>query len=265
MVARHWTKGLLLVSFLAESAMGSTRSRCERDLREGGWTVMMSQKYSEVELAGVLACIVATEGAGTLACLGSFAQDVAQEFGPEIIATTIKHRGEIFTAGNLVFDAGVCERSYTITEWPKIKGFDRYFYLRYKARTQHNPREPLHDPRSQEGLYTAANTVWYSNGQGGYCGFISEEHFNIASGNYAEALRNKVPMSAFDGLQNDGQCRIPLPAGTFKHAGSSRVFYSNGNGAYCRMGHEHDNGVPMFQYGFDITPATSFHYAGNCG
>lgn len=264
MVATHWIKALMILGFLAETATASTRSRCQRDLQQGDWSVIMSQKYSESELTAVIACIVATEGAGAVGCLGSFAQGVIQDFGAEIVAETIRSRGEIFTKGRQVFDAGVCERSYSILEWPKIKGFDRYFYLRYRANTQHDPREPLHDPRSQEGLYAANRTIWYSNGQGQYCGFISEEHFNISNGNYGEALRNEVSMSAFDGLQNDGQCKIPLPEGTFKHAGSSRMFYSNGIGIYCRLGHSHTHGVPMVQYSFNIEPATSAKYDGNC-
>jgi hypothetical protein len=81
----------------------------------------------------------------------------------------------------------------------------------------------------QEGNFHNNGSVYYSNGQGAYCGFTSPLHYRLSStrpwGQWIEI--SAIPQS----MRSDGSCRVIIREGNFHHNGS--VYYSNGQGAYC--------------------------------
>jgi hypothetical protein len=87
----------------------------------------------------------------------------------------------------------------------------------------------LSDGNIQEGNFHHSGSVYYSNGQGAYCGFNSPLHYRLSStrpwGQWIEI--SAIPQS----MRSDGSCRVIIREGNFHHNGS--VYYSNGQGAYC--------------------------------
>ncbi|MFW7378421.1 MAG: hypothetical protein ACOH5I_06425 [Oligoflexus sp.] len=105
------------------------------------------------------------------------------------------------------------------------------------------------------------NTVVKGNENGNICIFQSIQHLNLDRNGPVDQYK-QITSATFDLHVNTQACKIKIPEGTFQMPGTNRVFYSNGVGAFCRLGH--DAGAPMVVYNFDIENATDFAYHGNC-
>lgn len=149
--------------FLSGDLFAGTASQCRGNLEAGGWTVFMSGNKNEGDMAAVIACIVATEGAGTLGCLGDFAWDVANELGTDIVVHAIKKRGHFVINGGTMFDADVCVKTFPIALG--TVGRDRYFYIRYKNNVATSPFTRIN----------GQNAVYFQFQPQLYCHVSSEE------------------------------------------------------------------------------------------
>jgi hypothetical protein len=105
------------------------------------------------------------------------------------------------------------------------------------------------------------NTMTKGDGNGNICIFQTPQHLNLD--NDGPVVKSRHLTQAGINLHVlTNHCKVKIPEGTFKMPGSNRVFYSNGVGAYCRLGH--DAGAPMVVYDFEIDRSTNFAYHGNC-
>jgi hypothetical protein len=139
----------VIAIFTSTIAFADTESRCREKLSSGGWNVLLSHRFNEVDVAVVVGCIAFTGGAGTLPCLGQAVETVASTIGWSLLGDAIRNREKIVVSGDVQAQVGLCSGTYPII--PGIKGTDHYVYVRHRRTSGAPPTLQWHLIKNRDG------------------------------------------------------------------------------------------------------------------
>lgn len=109
---------LLIAIFFAHPAQARTNRSDVIQARENGWTVAWGKHIDHIEYARLAACMLDPTTACINAYFTTLLQDSAVTLGKNIVLKALKSRGNLFTEGNVQFQAGLATYNHWQNENP---------------------------------------------------------------------------------------------------------------------------------------------------